>query len=247
MSYRILERLATRELLTPYLESAMLSDKWPDKYYVEVDSSPYTGTGDGWFHPSSHTVLGARELYFTLHPDYRHRLDWERRTLVSAMTLSMGSALHAVVQTQFQMAGLCSPEDIEVPAVSEKHRGRGSMDFRVHHPTGKVIPVELKTQNTFAFEREKTPKDIWVGQLNCYMDWLGYEEGIVLVMESGYPYRFKEFRIQRDEKLLKSIYDKWDYVRDCIDKNQVPEVKCCPLNSTTMKQCPARNFCLETY
>ena len=245
----IFRRLARKELITPYLESAMIADNWPDKYTIEVDSSPYYGTGDGYFHPSSHAISGAynnaseRYLYYLFHPEHRRHLVWERRTSQSQITLAVGSALHAVVQTQMQMAGLiASPEDIEVEYINHEHHLRGRNDFIVTHPNGGRIPVELKTQNVFAFDKQKTVKPEWEAQLNLALDNLGYEFGVLLVLQSGWPFQFKEFRVSRNDELLSEIYQKFDDVREAVELDRPPKA-CCMVDSSRMQSCPARYVC----
>ena len=142
----LFRRLADREMILPYFEQAMLSDTWPDAYTVRVDSSPYYGAGDGYFHPSSHPLMGARQLYYMFHPETRDQVIKERRNLQSHMTLAMGSALHGIVQAQFQIAGLIADsKDIEVEYVNHQHHVRGRADFIVDHPQGERLLVELKS------------------------------------------------------------------------------------------------------
>lgn len=142
----IFKSLANRDLLIPYFRNALSSNTWPDSYNIKIDSSPYYGAGDGYFHPSTHGLLGARQLYYMFHPATRDTMIREDRTITSEMTLAMGSALHGVVQTQFEMAGLIKgPEDCEVDYIIKDHHVRGRVDFVVHHPNGQVIPVELKS------------------------------------------------------------------------------------------------------
>lgn len=238
----ILERLAKQQLLLPYLEAKMLSDEWPDSYQVVVDSSPYQGYADGWFHPSSHPLANEKLLYYTLHPDYKYELRKETRSMQGMMTLAMGSSLHAVVQTKFLVAELITEDDIEVSLVNEEHRGRGSMDWRISHPNGKRYGCEMKTMNSYSFNALTQPREDHVAQLNCYLDWAGLEFGIILYVESGWPYKFKEFVIKKDEALLSRIYEKWDYVLECIENNTPPR-DCCGLNSDQMKSCPAAHLC----
>lgn len=239
----ILQSLANRDLLLPYFRNAMLSQRWPDSYGVTIDSGPYYGHGDGMFHPSSHALMGARELYYRFHPDHRDLILREQRSVQSEMTLAMGSALHGIVQTQFQMAGLIKgPENCEVEYVIEEHRVRGRVDFIVDHPTGGRIPVELKTQNSRGFELQTQIKDTWDAQLSLGLHGTGYETGILLVLESGYPYRMREYLVDRNDRLLSQIFAKFDHVRECIAANTPPE-HCCALDSIQMKSCPARYEC----
>jgi len=140
----ILRSLANREVITPYLENAILSQEWPDSYNIRIDSSPYYGHGDGYFHPSTHPLMGERQLFYLFHPDYRDAIVRERPTLKRELTLSMGSALHGIVQTQFIMSGLVKPDMVECEYINADHHVRGRIDFIVHHPDGRIIPVEMK-------------------------------------------------------------------------------------------------------
>lgn len=238
----IFTRMARKEWVTPYLENAVLADSWPDSYTVTIDSSPYYGAGDGYFHPSSHPLMGARQLFYLFHPDYQDRIVHEKRSLTSQMALAMGSALHGVVQTQFQMAGLVGPDDVEVEFVNKEHWVRGRADFIFDHPNGERLPIEFKTMNSRQFGYQEQPKPAWEAQLNLAMDTLGYPFGIVLVMESGFPYRFKEFPIRRNDELLSQIYGKFDSVREAIELG-IPPAHCCALGSQEMKSCVARFNC----
>ncbi len=238
----ILRRLAEKELILPFLESAMLADTWPDSYTITIDSSPYYGHGDGYFHPSTHPLMGARELYYRFHPDTRDQVIRERRNLQSHMTLSMGSALHGVVQTQLQMAGLVVPDQVEVEYVNREHHVRGRIDFIVDHPDGDQIVGELKTQNSFAFKKQDQIKPAWDAQLSLAMDNVGIDRGVLLVLESGWPYQMREYRVTKNVTLLKEIYAKFDYVRECIAGNTPPS-HCCLFGSEEMKRCAARGLC----
>lgn len=239
----VLSSLADKDLLLPYFRNAMLSKRWPDNYTVTIDSGPYYGHGDGYFHPSSHPMMGARELYYRFHPDHQQSLIHEQRNVQSEMTLAMGSALHGIVQAQFQMAGLIQgPENCEVEYVIDEHHVRGRVDFLVHHPDGNVYPVELKTQNSRGFDLQTNIKDTWDAQLSLGLHGTGYPTGVLLVLESGYPYRMKEYRVNRNDELLSQIFAKFDHVRECIVANTPPEY-CCPLDSIAMKACPARYEC----
>lgn len=241
----ILRSLADKDLLLPYFRNAMLAQKWPDNYQVTIDSGPYYGHGDGYFHPSTHGLMGARELYYRFHPDHRDKLIHEQRSVQSEMTLAMGSALHGVVQTQFQMAGLIQgPEHCEVEYVIDEHHVRGRVDFIADHPTEGRIPVELKTQNSRGFDMQTQIKETWDAQLSMGLHGTGYATGILLVLESGYPYRMKEFRVNRNDELLSQIFAKFDYVRECIALDTPPE-HCCSLGSVQMQACPARFECWQ--
>ncbi len=243
MAYESLfERLAHREMVTPYLENAIMADTWPDQYEIKVDSRPYYGLGDGYFHPSTHTMMGERQLYYMFHPDHREKMVREPKRLASQMIFAMGSAMHAVVQTQFQMANVLEDKDIEVEYINKEHHVRGRLDFIVTAPGGLRIPVELKTINPFLFQKTKEIKPTWDAQLSLALDALGFNEGILLMVTRGDPFLIKEFRVPRNDELLSKIYKKFDYVRECIALNTPPK-PCCALGSNEMKGCPARFEC----
>ena len=238
----LLKRLADNELILPVFENQMLADKWPDSYQITVDSSPYYGHGDGYFHPSTHPMMGARELYYRFHPDTRDHILRERRSLQQHMTLAMGSALHSVVQTQFEMAGLVRPDNIEVEYTIPEHHIRGRIDFIVNHPNGTTLPVEMKTINSFGFKNQKTIKPSWDAQLSIALDYLKMNTGILLVVEAGWPYQMREFVVSRNDTLLEEIYTKFALVRESIERN-VPPQFCCNYESDEMRKCPARFQC----
>jgi len=238
----VFRSLAQRELLLPYFKNAVLSQEWPDNYIVHVDSSPYYGLGDGYFHPSTHSLLGARQLYYLFHPDYQDRLVPEERDVQDEMTLAMGSALHAVVQTQFVQSGLLEPEDIEVEYINKNHHVRGRIDFIIHHPIGDRVVTEFKTRNSRAFTFQKQILPEWDAQLSLALDQIGETYGVLLMLESGYPYRMREFKVPRNDELLSEIYRKFDFVRESIALNRPPP-HCCSMGSAEMKKCPARYCC----
>lgn len=238
----ILKRLSQKEVITPYLENAIMADNWPDQYMVPVDSSPYYGKGDGYFHPSTHPLMGARQLYYMFHPETRGKLYVEPKRLTSQMIFAMGSALHAVVQTQFQMTGLLEPEDVEVEYVNHDHHVRGRIDFILNHPSRGRTVVEMKTLVSRMFGKLEEIKPEWDAQLSIALDNMGASEGILLVVERGDPFRIREFVVPRNDALLSEIYTKFDYVRECIALNTPPKA-CCAPDSKEMKDCPARFKC----
>lgn len=239
----ILQRLASRDLILPYFESSMLADNWPESYMVKIDSSPYYGAGDGYFHPSTHALMGERELYYRFHPETRHLMIPEPPSIQRQMAFAMGSALHGVLQTQMEMMNLVrGPGDIEVEYINHEHHLRGRIDWICHLPNGQVLPVEMKTRTVSKFAWQNEPEPSWIAQLNLGMDSQDSDLGILLMVEAGYPYRMTEFQIKRDRELLDGIYAKFDRVRAAVAAS-TPPTYCCAPESQTMKKCPARGQC----
>lgn len=238
----ILKTLGNRDLILPYFESAMLNDRWPDHYDIHVDSRPYYGLGDGYFHPSTHPLMGERELYYRFHPVTRDLMVPERRSVTDQMTLCMGSAGHAVLQTQMEMAGLVRQEDIEREYINDEHHVRGRIDWIVNHPNGMRLVTEFKTRMSFRYSRQDEPEPAWLAQLNLGLDAMDEDLGVLLMMESAWPWRFREFHVKRDCQLLDSIYAKFDRVREAIANNEPPR-HCCGPDSPEMQKCAARFSC----
>jgi len=250
----VLARLQADDLILPYFESSMLADNWPEKYTIEIDSSPYyglcdpegevheTGPGDGMFHPSTHPLLGARQLWYMFHPVFASQLVWEKRTITSMLTLAMGSALHGVFQTQMQMSNLVVEEDIEFEYVNKDHNVRGRIDFIVGHPVHGRLPVELKTMNTYSYRALTEIKPSWDAQLSIALTEAGYDFGILMLVEAGWPYNMREFRVRRNDALVSEIYEKYHYVLESVELDTPPRY-CCAPGSAQMKECPARFLC----
>lgn len=275
----ILKGLQEQQLVVPYLENAFHGDKWPDVYNIEVDAMPYygltdeegishdVGVGDGYFHPSSHPLMSARELYYRWHPEHSALVKNERRSLVSHMTLAVGSAMHAVVQTQLIMAkllvtgsghdewspvehmpnaiGRFVPENpVEWEYINKEHMVRGRMDGIMDHPLGQM-GFEFKTMNSRSFRFLEAPKDEWRYQLNLGLDHFNLHKGVVLVLEMGYPFTFKEFEVNRSEAILDEVYTKFDYVRECVKRDTPPRCEH-SFQSAQSRNCPVGHLCWAT-
>lgn len=250
----IFKTLESRQVVVPLFEDALTSGKWPESYTVKIDSEPYYGgsspegetglggSGDGFFHPSTHPGWGERRLFLAFHPLYKDEQIREPRTVQGEMTLSMGSALHGIVQTQLQMAGVLREENIEFEYVDRENNTRGRIDFILDLPRGETIPVELKTVNSYSFNKVTEVRDYWDTQLSMGLDNSGHDYGILLALESGWPYKMKEFRVKRNDKVLSEVYAKFHRVLDALEEDSMPE-PCCIPKSATHKKCPFRHFC----
>lgn len=241
---RLIQSLGERELVIPYLEQSILKQNWPDYYTITVDSRPYYGTGDGCFHPSSDCLLEARQLYFKKKPpkNAAHR----PRNLGLEMAASLGTAYHAILQTQLIQAGLVKPENVEREVRSEEHRGRGHIDGIVDHPNGNTYLLDIKSKSSYGFRSMQGPQKSWIYQMNCYLDWLDLEECVIVMVLTEYPYSFREFRIKRNRELLRPVYEKWDYVSECLDK-EVPPREYCTNSSPVSKKCQSCPFSRECW
>lgn len=271
----IFKRLSDRQLVAPYLENAFAADKWPDSYTITVDSLPYygltdtdgithdVGTGDGYFHAASHALMPARELYYRFHPLDAKHVEPERRTFKNHVSMSVGSALHATVQAQLDMAGILKPCDDfewhptgeegqyrrwckEAPAEweyrDEVRKCRGRIDGILNHPAEGEMIFEYKSMNSRTYRFTDVALPEWIAQTNLGMDHYGVDEAVVLVQELGLPWDMKEFRVQRRSAILEPIYERWEYVLECIRRDTPPPCSH-PLGSGLAARCAVSHLC----
>lgn len=239
----LLKRLGSREVLVPHLEQSMLADNWPQQYTVEIDSSPYygkktqdgeilsVGSGDGYFHPSS-ALACPRELYISFNPRLQHMRPALRKDLAFYMTVNFGTAIHGLMQAQLEMCGLLVPGTVEYEYACDYHNVRGRIDAVIQPPNSGEIVLDIKTMNPrgFGFLKAHTPKPEWCAQVNLGMAHYGADEGLILVVEAGYPWNLKEVPIKKDEALLNGLYDKWERVISGIERD-------IPLDCTCEQPC----------
>lgn len=249
MTASLFQKLVSRELVTPYLELALRKDEWPDHLVIPLPE--HGSKTDFLFHPSSHCEPDDRELYYLLHPDYRDQLVERKRAGMDHLSLIQGTIFHVVIQQKLKLDGWISDADIERKLTNTEIGATGHLDFMFpNHPmTGKDIPVDIKTASPANFDRMYKPSWSYQAQLNCYLDWLGIDQGVILVVEAGRPFRMKEFLVQRDELMLRQIYKKWRRVREAIEANEVPSLcetttSFCHLGSRKYDQCKARFVCV---
>lgn len=227
----ILRSLARQDLILPIFENSMRTAE--DTYY---------GRGDGYFHPSTHPLMDERLLYYLFHPRTQKWLVDEQYDLQREMTVEVGHSLHEVVQRQMLRTGLVTEANIEKLFTIEEHNVRGKIDMIVDHPVRGPIVVEIKTRTHYKFGKTNEPLPEWDAQLSIQLDSQGLELGVVLMVETGYPFRVKELQVQRNDALLGEIYAKFDRVREAIALNRLP-IPCCAPNSSRVTGCPARFAC----
>ena len=235
----ILKRLGSKEVLIPHLEQSILAENWPENYTVTIDSSPYygkmtadgeilpAGSGDGYFHPSS-ALECQRSLFVSFHPRLQHLRPVLRKDMNFYMTVNFGTAIHGMMQTQLEMAGLLVPGTVEYEYACDVHNVRGRIDAVVQPPGRGEIVLDIKTMNSrgFGFLKSHDPKKEWEAQVNLGMAHYGVREGLILVVEAGYPWGLKEVPIKYNDALLNDLYSKWERVITAIERDTPPDCTC---------------------
>jgi hypothetical protein len=98
------------------------------------------------------------------------------------------------------------------------------------------------TQNSRSFAFQDEVKLEWDAQLSMALYAEDEEWGVLLVLEAGHPYHMREYRVERNDRLLGEIFAKFDEVTEAIQKD-TPPPHCCAKGSLDMHRCPARFQC----
>jgi len=242
---RTISKLSRNESLTPYLEQAIVQANWPEEYAIKVHNKERVW--DGYFHPSSDAANEELFLYYKF--SEAGRLKWEPFSPGSIMAMQIGSAIHALVESMLIHLEFTTPEFCEVPFINEKNWCSGTVDVQrvtLRDGSGETPPIEIKSCSVLPQKVSKAH----ILQLQPYLDMACGEPqdyGIVLYIEKSYPHRLGEFRVERDQALLDSVYAKWSRVRDAIESKGPTTTmqNCCNPNTTIHYECPARFICRQ--
>lgn len=87
-------------------------------------------------------------------------------------------------------------------------------------PGGWEGIVDFKTMSAQQYKQPNIPQ--WAAakykcQINIYMDFFDLDHGIILCINKDAPHDFKEFEYERDQTLIDAIYEKWQFVTECLD------------------------------
>ena len=72
--------------------------------------------------------------------------------------------------------------------------------------------IDIKTMNPAQFKMPRPSEGLWnkyVAQCQLYLDWADLDTCIILGLEAGNPFKFKEIQIKRDHEYAEYIYHKW--------------------------------------
>ncbi len=239
---RTLASRQKKEVLIPYIEDALLKkDTWPEEYPVKVYNKERIF--DGMFHPSTDTELGDYQLYYKFHPDFHGLLEFEILSPTSKLTMQIGSALHAVIQSMLIELGFCELKDVEVKFVNQEKLISGTVDILVLRlPDGDEYLVDIKSTS-----REPQENYAYSMQLRLYRDNCpgAPKKMILLYIQKAHPHNLYEVIVEEDDVALNDLYDRWDRVKVAIRTNDTKELKrCCgDVSEKRYLKCPAKHIC----
>ena len=126
--------------------------------------------------------------------------------------------VHSKLKNILYSLGIVKATEIEIPP-QELISGRADAIIGMD---GKEYVVELKSINSFGFEQLDRPKDGDVKQLTLYMHYFNIRQGL-LVYENKNTQEMKEFEVDYDGALARSILDSFASLKQDVDSGRVPE------------------------
>lgn len=268
---RLLSSTQNQLVIKPLLERYLLNAEFPDRFDVTFRKAGLARKPDNYFHPSTHPLWAARQLYYYLaEPD---KILPEQIDVSSRMAITMGTAVHAFIEMCLRHAGTMIPLEGTCPACKRPHGtkkgqcdeygaadeeigSRGHMDGVVEidlrgdlWKPGRGV-FELKTTNANK-ARRLADLDLaafkrlcpeYYAQVQEYMRMTGYTQALVVFVVLGFPWEIIEFQVPYDPMHALTISNKYRAVRDAVAEG-VPPMACCGVGSTLSKQCFARTVC----
>jgi hypothetical protein len=238
---QITRNLGKKYKYVPFLEKAITTfeDDW-QFVYTEKEHDLY-------WHPSGHCMPPATELYeiATGSRDESEAISGSLRKI-----FQVGHFWHQWLQyITLHKLEFCTPEAIErrvlrswggkeVAKVEITEAGLSAGDwkpapFHAVAGSGDVAPLEApgwtgivdyKTMNANSFAQQRIPERFnakYECQINIYMDLFDQAQAIILPINKDTG-EFKEFLYERNQPLIDTIYEKWEFVSACISAESAP-------------------------
>lgn len=217
---QITRNLGKKYHLVPFLEKAIsdFEDSWEFVYTEKED--------DEHWHPSGHCIQPATELYAIACGEV------EREVISGSLRkiFQVGHFWHQWLQyVVLHKLEMCTPEAIERRGI----RSWGDAPYYAAAGSGDIAPLEtpnwkgivdFKTMNSNSFAQARIPERFdakYEAQINIYMDFFDESEAIILPINKD-TCEFKEFLYTRNQPLIDTIFEKWEFVSACLDAEEAP-------------------------
>lgn len=229
------KNLVKRHKLAPYLDRYLGTEVENFQFVYEPKIED-----DAW-HPSGHCTPPVTALYDIAKSviDGTHeRKQWDVGML---KTFLVGHFWHQLLQKAVVDLELATPDAIERRGITmwgkcgDPHGVKTPRPFHWATGAGDVAPcslpgfddyvVDYKTMSAHQFKTSGIPD--WAAhkyeaQINIYMDFFEIDQGLILAICKDTPHEFKEFEFERNQPLIDAIYDKWEFVSECLDLGEAP-------------------------
>jgi hypothetical protein len=258
-------------VLAPILQGYLYEAKFPDVFTMTFRKEGGPRKPDGYFHPSTHPLMTARQLYYYMtEPE---KWEAERLSYESRMAVTMGTAVHAFIEMCLYDAGALKKPTGTCPSCKREYGKRknqcgepGAMDEVLGsrgHMDG-VLEIDLKGklwipgQGGFEFKTTNPNKvrniqdnDLewfkekcpdYYAQVQEYMRISGMRQFIVIFLSMGYPWTPLEIQVPYDAHAANMVAAKYELVRKHQEAGVPPEA-CCAIKSKEARACFARRVC----
>lgn len=129
-------------------------------------------------------------------------------------------------------------EYVEKQCVLPKYGIIGKTDGIIERGDGAWV-MDLKTQDPYLFSKCTEPYEAHKMQVNLYMEALGISRGLVVYIDKSANdknFPCKEFRVDKDQALLDSAYEKARAYWNALKTGEMPECTC---PEKKKKKCPS--------
>lgn len=262
---RMAEMIHSDLKIKPLVEAYLRAGKFPDVFNVTFRDESRERKPDGFFHPSTHPLMGERFLYYYLtQPDelIPEMIEYENR-----MAMIMGTAVGGFTEMCMIDAGILMKPKGTCVACGRVHGTKkdqcnqwGAFDIelgRRGHADGIIdIPdwgrghFEFKTINPKAVYGLTDGNLDWLkdrhldyyAQIQEYLDMMGYAKSIILFAILGFPWKLVEIEVPYDHQFVVAQRAKYARVREAVAEDELPDA-CCGPGSAQAKACEARTVC----
>jgi hypothetical protein len=234
--YNFNKNLVKRHKLVTHLDQFLATEPERFEFIYEPKEKD-----DAW-HPSGHCCPPPSALYAYVKEEHGAERDISASL---SKTFMVGHFWHQLLQYAVVEIGLATPEAIERRGTrgwgEEEERtlesGRvvswapfswatGSGDIApCSIPTVGDFTVDFKTMSALQFKTAGIPD--WAAkkyeaQINIYMDWFDTERALIVAINKDSPHDMKEFEFERNQPLIDAVYDKWEFVSECLSVEEIP-------------------------
>jgi hypothetical protein len=236
--YNFNKNLVKRHKLVTHLDRFLATE--PENFVFTYEPKE---KDDAW-HPSGNCTPPPTELYYYATEGHK-----EPRDIPVALqkTFLVGHFWHQLLQHAVLGLGFADEDAIERKGVrgwgtkTRFYQGGGGDGFELWRPfhwatgSGDVAPcviptqgdfvVDFKTMSSHQFRASGIPD--WAAakyeaQINIYMDWFDTERALIVALNKDSPHDMKEFEFVRNQPLIDAIYNKWEFVSECLDADEAP-------------------------
>lgn len=270
---RMMDDTDVRLVLKPLLYRYLYNAEFPDIFSVTFRKAGLARKPDNYFHPSTHPLWRARQLFYYL--SRPGQMEVEQLDANNRMAVTMGTAVHAFVEMCLRDAGAMVPLEGTCPAchrphgtkrgqcdeygAADEHLGsRGHMDGVIFvNLTGRYwVPgvgvFEFKTMSSrkaskiadLDLETFKRLCLDYYAQVQEYMRMTGMTQAVVIIMELGWPWDITEIQIPYDPAFALATSQKYLATREAVAEDKAP-LDCCGVDSIEGRTCPARGLCRQ--